>query len=155
MRRNEKGVTLVELLVVLAIMGIVLAPIIALTTSFLGTHAEVMGNNQLQHEARFIVEYIQRVVNEADEWSELEKDGKGQLKLRGQIVLWYDQAGQRILKGPEGSYVFSNHVHSDTKIELSSNRDKLDLHLILEDEAGHRYELKTTISKRDKKLNTS
>jgi prepilin-type N-terminal cleavage/methylation domain-containing protein len=55
---NQRGVTFVELLVVLLIMGAVFTPITIMLNLSLKTESEVSIKNDVQHEARFIMEYV-------------------------------------------------------------------------------------------------
>ena len=54
--KNERGITLVELLVTLAIMGAIFIPISMMLLYSLETEKEVSINNDVQREARFIME---------------------------------------------------------------------------------------------------
>ena len=56
--RNQKGVTLVELLVVIAIMGLILVPITNLVQISLKSQQEVSLKNDVQREARLIMETV-------------------------------------------------------------------------------------------------
>lgn len=156
MNRRERGTTLVELLVTISIMVVVLAPIITLVTLFLKTHSDVVEDNQLQHEARFIVEYLTNKVNEADSWNDLSWDSDQKLRLNGNVVFWYDvplgrEYGNRILKGDTvDSYEFSTHVHEDTTFTFGPNQ--LEIFLVLATHSGKRYELRTIIFKRAKRV---
>jgi prepilin-type N-terminal cleavage/methylation domain-containing protein len=143
---NQRGVTLVELLVTVSIMVIVLVPIVTVVSKFLVTNQEVMGANELQHEARFIVEYFSdRVKNEA-EWV----NSKDQLILNNDVELWYDASSNRILRGEEGSYVFSQNVKS---FDVKVSADQIDVHLVLHHESSNEnYELQTIIYRRDKHI---
>jgi type II secretory pathway pseudopilin PulG len=143
---NQRGITLVELLVTISIMVIVLVPIVTVVSKFIGTHQEVMGANELQHEARFILEYFSdRVKNEA-EWV----DSSNQLVLNNDVELWYDASSNRILKGEEGSYVFSHNVQS---FVVDGSVDQIDIHLVLHHESSNEnYELHTIIYRRDKHI---
>ena len=55
---NQKGVTLVEVLVTLLLMTLITPVIIGLVNLSITTQKEVVINNGLQREARFIVEQV-------------------------------------------------------------------------------------------------
>ena len=55
---NQKGVTLVEVLVTLLLMTLITPVIISLVNLSITTQKEVVINNGLQREARFIVEQV-------------------------------------------------------------------------------------------------
>ena len=54
--KNQRGVTLVELLVIIVIMGAIFIPISMMLFYSLETEKEVSINNDVQREARFIME---------------------------------------------------------------------------------------------------
>ncbi|MFV8828747.1 PilW family protein [Alkalihalobacterium sp. APHAB7] len=56
--KNQRGVTLVELLTTIVIMGIITAVIISLLQLSIKSERTVSIDNELQREARLIVEYI-------------------------------------------------------------------------------------------------
>ena len=56
--KNQRGVTLVELLVIIVIMGAIFIPISMMFIYSLETEKEVSIKNDVQREARFIMEYV-------------------------------------------------------------------------------------------------
>ena len=76
--KNQRGVTLVELLVVILIMGAIFAPISMMVKYSLETEKDVSGKNDVQREARFIMEYITD-------------------KMRNKDVYWYEDGENWIL----------------------------------------------------------
>lgn len=56
--KNQSGVTLVELLVIIAIMGAILIPISIMGIYALETEKEISAKNDVQREARLIMEYM-------------------------------------------------------------------------------------------------
>ena len=56
--KNQKGVTLVELLVTVLIMTVILSVITSLVNVALQSEREVAIKNELQREARFIIEQV-------------------------------------------------------------------------------------------------
>lgn len=153
MKNNQHGITLVELLVAITIMVVIIVPIVTLVTMFMGTHVEVMEENALQHEARFIMEYLTRSIQEVDQWVSLTLDSQNRLWLNNEVMLWYDNSsgsdlGNRLLAGQEGAMILSEQVHSDTAIALDS--EKIEIKLVLANQTDGRYELRTTLYKRNK-----
>ena len=64
--RSQKGVTLVELLVVISIMGAIFVLISSLLNYSLKTEKEVAAKNEVQREARFAMEYITKQMRNKD-----------------------------------------------------------------------------------------
>ena len=62
--KNQKGVTLVELLVIIVIMGAVFVPISMMVNYSLETEKAVSAKNDVQREARFIMEYVTEKMRE-------------------------------------------------------------------------------------------
>ena len=56
--KNQRGVTLVEILVIIAIMGAIFIPISMMLIYSLETEKEVSTKNDVQREARLIMEYV-------------------------------------------------------------------------------------------------
>lgn len=142
--RQQRGITLIELLVVLAIMGAVIAPIVAVTSYTLGTHQTVVHQNELQHEARFILEHMSNTIRQGASW-----DGASETLIytqgarAGQPALSYD-GGQFIYFGGDDSYVASRHVVQFQVI--AHNEASYDVFLELaNDRTGDQYEIRTTL----------
>ena len=58
--KNQNGVTLVELLVIITIMGIIFVPISNMLLVSLKTEKEVSIKNDVQREARLIMEMLRK-----------------------------------------------------------------------------------------------
>lgn len=143
---NQRGVTLVELLVTLSIMVIVTTPIVTFVSLFLTTHQDVSESNELQHEARLITEYLTQKVRDGASWNGTVK----KLISDQRVEMWYDESNRRLLRGDSGSHVLSEDVETLT---VQDDGKKLTVYLVLEKEGfGRRYELKTTIYKRVKQI---
>ena len=68
--KNQRGVTLVELLVVILIMGAIFVPISMMLNLSLKTEREVSLKNDVQREARFIMEYVTEKMRDSNiEWN--------------------------------------------------------------------------------------
>ena len=85
---NQKGVTLVEVLVTLLLMTLITPVIISLVNLSITTQKEVVINNGLQREARFIVEQVtDKVRNNGEEiTASYEKTNKKILFSDGSII---------------------------------------------------------------------
>lgn len=85
---NQKGVTLVEVLVTLLLMTLITPVIISLVNLSITTQKEVVINNGLQREARFIVEQVtDKVRNNGEEiTASYEKSNKKILFSDGSII---------------------------------------------------------------------
>jgi prepilin-type N-terminal cleavage/methylation domain-containing protein len=144
--KNQRGITLVELLVTISIMVIVVTPIMTLVSLVLTTHNDVSESNELQHEARLMIEYMTQKVQDGASW---DTDTK-RLMSGTRIDMWYDEANRRVLRGEEGSYVFSEHVQS---FDVQVDGQKVELHFVLVmGSSDSTYELKTTMYKREKQI---
>ena len=78
--KNQRGVTLIELLVIIVIMGAIFVPISMMLIYSLETEKEVSIKNDVQREARFIMEYVTE-------------------KMRDSNIVWNNYgSGSKILK---------------------------------------------------------
>ena len=77
--KSERGITLVELLVIIAIMGAILAPISMMVIYSLETEKDISAKNDVQREARVIMEYMTE-------------------KMRNKNVVWIDEGTRWELK---------------------------------------------------------
>lgn len=146
--KNQNGITLVELLVTIAIMGVILVPTIAIVTMFMSTHSEVMESNELQHEARFLIEYMEKKIKNGATWDE----GENSLMSEGQVILSYESSDNKVeMVAPQGSYIFTEHVTSFTVTEDTHGEVTIDLHL--SNDSGEEYKIRTTVLRRNKQIN--
>ncbi|MGG7619359.1 prepilin-type N-terminal cleavage/methylation domain-containing protein [Bacillus coreaensis] len=126
--RNEKGVTLIELLIVILIMVSISA--LAFSLFSYGTNMErtVAKENELQREARFIMETISNTVRDGQEISSKIVYSNGEIKL---------------VSGP----VLSKNVKSYTVTEQlveGGTKKRYKVILILEKD-GHEYKVSTEV----------
>ncbi len=63
--KNQKGVTLVELVVVLAIVSIILSVTVGIFTSFIKQQARILAEQELLNQTSYALEYISRSVRDA------------------------------------------------------------------------------------------
>lgn len=145
--KNQNGITLVELLVTIAIMVVVLVPIMTMVTMFMSTHSEVMESNELQHEARFLIEYMENKMINGATWDE------SSLRLStesGDPILRYDNGDNKVeMVPPEGSYVFTEHVNIFS-VTVSGEEVTIEIHLT--NETGEEYRVRTTFLRRNKQI---
>jgi prepilin-type N-terminal cleavage/methylation domain-containing protein len=122
--RNQKGVTLIELLIVILIMVSISA--LAFSLFSYGTKMErtVSNENELQREARFIMEIISNAVRDGEAIESKIVYSNGELKLSS-----------------NGS-VLSKHVKEYKALKLSEERYKVTLKL---ENGNHKYELSTEV----------
>jgi len=66
--KNQQGVTVVELLVAILLMGVILTPITFLVSHSLTTEREVAMKNDLQREARFIMGQISEKMRDSSNY---------------------------------------------------------------------------------------
>lgn len=143
MIKNKRGVTLVELLVTITIMTIISVPIFLLLNSTTKLHQETSIDNQLQHEARFISQYMSEKIRdgavfivEANGW-QLQKDSN--------VLFSYDSVAKEIYLADTTNSI-SSHVENFTVIAESVNNNpiKYNISLILMHQ-DRTYQLNTTI----------
>lgn len=110
---NTKGITLVEVLITVVLMAIILTPVTLIVMYSLKTEQQVSAKNEVQREARFIMEYITEKMRDKNIlWVE---DGSSlQLCLRngatcGEVYLTYNEETNQILLGSAGN-VLSEHA---------------------------------------------
>ncbi|MDE5412434.1 PilW family protein [Alkalihalobacterium chitinilyticum] len=140
--RNQRGITLVELLLTITIMGIVSAPVFLLVNSTMKVHQETSIDNQLQHEARFITQYISekirdgaRIQSSADSW---------ELRKGSEVFIRYNHSLNEVyLK--DGDTVLSSHVeHFEVHPEPIENPVKYNVSLRLKNR-DRTFQLETTV----------
>jgi prepilin-type N-terminal cleavage/methylation domain-containing protein len=61
---SQRGVTLIELLVTVSIMAIISIPVFMIVNNTMKVHQDTSIRNQLQHEARFITQYMSEEVRD-------------------------------------------------------------------------------------------
>lgn len=61
---SQRGVTLIELLVTVSIMAIISIPVFMIVNNTMKVHQDTSIRNQLQHEARFITQYMSEKVRD-------------------------------------------------------------------------------------------
>lgn len=136
--KNEKGITLVELLAVLVIIGIVITMIGAIMTSSMKTSQRATIEQRLQQEANYITEAIRNEYLKREtasiEVAIVDVNGKEQLQMDGQVI-------------SEGYlYTFQEDV-TKSSIELKRTDKKSSFSLKLKSKAGHFYIIDTSFSK--------
>jgi len=135
--KNQRGVTLVELLVTITIMGIISAPIFMLVNNTLQVHKETSIRNQLQHEARFITQYM----------SEKVRDGAA-----------IERAGDTwtLKKGPEVFIRYNNSQKSayfkDSATVLSSNFVEFN---VADDPVAKKIDVRLSLQNQDQTFTTN
>lgn len=148
---DQKGVTLIELMLTITLFTAVLTPLTAIVYYMLTTHRDVVHQNELQHEARFIMEHFSNKLREGARWDA----GQKKLLMHGSdgqpvTVLWYDDAHKRILFGEEGAYVASEHVERFDVVPDSSGQNLLLIELeLLHPETQDRFRVSTRLAPRE------
>lgn len=107
MINNQRGVTLVELLVILMIMGAITAVVTGLVTYSLQAEQSVSSKNEVQREARFIMEFMTEKMRDGVKWQESEA-GKLELKHKDDVFMTYLKESSTITLGNENGSVLSN-----------------------------------------------
>ncbi|WP_102274398.1 prepilin-type N-terminal cleavage/methylation domain-containing protein [Cytobacillus massiliigabonensis] len=143
--KNEKGVTLLELLVVVLVMGIILVPISNLVIISLKTEKEVSIKNDVQREARLIMEYVTEKMRDYDiTWYPLNNDSGSKKLIDGSnkdVLIEYEkhEGNKGIIK--KDGIVLSENIKEFT---VSENENPVKVKLIIE-KSGFEFELKSEI----------
>ncbi|WP_313801063.1 prepilin-type N-terminal cleavage/methylation domain-containing protein [Cytobacillus sp.] len=143
--KNEKGVTLVELLVVILVMGIIIVPISNLVIITLKTEKEVSIKNDVQREARLIMEYVTEKMRDNNITWYQSNDGSGSMKLidgsNKKVLLEYEErAGSKGMIKKDG-IVLSENIK---EFIVSGHENPLKVKLIIE-KSGFAFELKSEV----------
>jgi prepilin-type N-terminal cleavage/methylation domain-containing protein len=137
---NQRGVTLIELLVTITVMGIISAPIFMMINNTLQVHQDTSIRNQLQHEARFISQYMSEKVRDG---ATIHRSGSTwKLKKGNEIFITYDENGKKVYF-KDGANVLSSHI-VEFDVGDGTDIEKIDVRLSLEDQ-GRTFNLNTTI----------
>jgi prepilin-type N-terminal cleavage/methylation domain-containing protein len=93
---NERGVTLLELLLAVSIMGVIILPLTMLSSYLLQSYRDIGCRNNLQHESQLIMEYLSVQIREGASW---DFDQKQLIKRDGgseELVFRYDAAARTV-----------------------------------------------------------
>ncbi|WP_428909282.1 PilW family protein [Niallia sp. Krafla_26] len=145
---NQKGITLVELLVVITIMSFAIFVPMSLFNLSIKTEKDVRIENELQREARFVIEYITKHVRDGA-FFEKEPTVGGDIFLKVEnedstitSLLQYDSSANKVYLDPEySSQIISQHIVEFTWDDTSN---LLYLKFVLD---NIDYEVSTEISK--------
>lgn len=134
--RNERGITLVELLAALALAGIVTALVASVLSTGTSSSTRVKTNQLLQHEGNYIVEVIR---------SEYLKSTNALIKLE----ITGDAPKQTLLMNEKPisqgyEYISDNFPDNQQILDPAQNEA---FEMIIRDEGGLQFEIKTTFSK--------
>jgi prepilin-type N-terminal cleavage/methylation domain-containing protein len=137
---NQRGVTLIELLVVIAIMGVISAPIFLVVNNTTNVYQETSVRNQLQHEARFIAQYMSGKIRDG---AKIERTGNSwQLKKGSDVFITYDSSSKKAFFKNTANVLSSNIV--EFNVGDGTDTQKIDVKLSLELK-GQEYQTNTTI----------
>lgn len=152
--KNEKGITLVELIAVLAIAGIIVALIASVLSSGTNASQRTSLNQQLQQEGNIIVEKIraQYLLNQKED---LIPD-KFEIVVENDKLLFNDETGANVIISEGFNYdldPLSTDVSSPTKKKTVLDRTrKSDLDLLIRGKTNgnspiQEYKINTSFSK--------
>lgn len=65
---NERGITLLELLLAISIMGVIITPLTMLSGYLLQSYRDIGCRNELQHESQLIMEFLSEQIREGASW---------------------------------------------------------------------------------------
>lgn len=132
--KNEKGVTLIELLGVLVILSIVLTLAGSILTSSLKTSNRATADQRLQQEANYITEAIRNKYLGG-------KEGTLTIQIEDDKLLLIEAEESKIVIS-EG-YHYTNHGESEIKLDKSYH-----LHILIQTkDENSSYEIHTKLSK--------
>lgn len=135
--KNERGLTLVELLAVLAIAGIIIALIGSVLINGIKASNRTATNQKLQQEANYIVEAVR------SEFLKLPKEVTNE-KFKFKIVLKIDTINQVFKMNDE--VVSEGYIYNLQSNDILSRTDSSQLNLTIEKD-GKSFSVKTTLSK--------
>ena len=146
--RNDRGITLIELLAVIVIFGVIITLIISVLLNGMSASKRNTTNQRIQQEANKIVELIRKeyLKNEPGEITLVVED-KGDSQM---LIMFKGEENE--VKISEGYYYCeSTDEECETVIipEISRNNNEI-LHMVLTDRKGDKslsYEINTTFSR--------
>ncbi|MCT8137493.1 type II secretion system protein [Anaerobacillus sp. CMMVII] len=146
MKFNNRGITLVELLITITLMAVVLSPITMIVIYTLKTEQQVSTKNEVQREARFIMEYMTEKMRDKDVYW-IESGQNLHLCLFNgssctEIYLIYNESNQQMILADTG-HVLSEHV--TIEVETGTNPPNPAEVILTIDKSGEVLELKSHI----------
>ncbi|MEB1807666.1 MAG: type II secretion system GspH family protein [Bacillaceae bacterium] len=136
--KNQKGVTLVELLIVILIMGVITTVAITLVSVSMKSEREVSSQNQIQREARLIMEFMTERMRDGAKW-ELVNANQFALKDGAKTHLTFTKlTGDKgkIVLGESGNTLSENVIFSlpdynqnpvTVKLVIDNGNDRIEL----------------------------
>lgn len=139
---NQRGITLLELLVTITILTIISTPIFLLLNNTIKVHKETIVENQLQHEARFISQFMSEKIRDGAVFTFV--SGNWTLGKASEIFFRYESSENKVyLSDTENA--LSSHVDQFTITpEPIENPVKYHLSLRLKNQ-NREFELNTTL----------
>lgn len=141
--KNEQGITLIELLGVLVIMGILITMTGSILTSSLKTSKRATTDQRLQQEANYITEVIRK------EYLKSEKEKAEETEIK-KIVVKIDNENKQLLLYDdvisEGFTYSFDEARTETMKELIRAKEHQSFKLLLSKD-NHTYTVDTTFSK--------
>jgi len=146
--KNERGITLVELLAVLALVGIIVAIIVSVMINGMNTSKRNTTNQRLQQEANYIVEVIRSEYLKNEEGSiTLDIEGNDEYQM-----LIMNKGKENEMKISDGYFYCEtiDDVCETVIIPEISREENRELHMVLKDKKEEKsllFEINTTLSK--------
>ncbi|ARK31604.1 PilW family protein [Halalkalibacter krulwichiae] len=126
---NQKGVTLVELLVVIALMTVITMVAVSLVSYSLKSEQVVFHKNDTQRQARFLMEYMTREMRDGARWIENKDLGTLELRKNDKTLLIYKEKMTTILLINGSNQVVSE---SASILVFENEEDANEVRIILE-----------------------
>ncbi|WP_209121985.1 PilW family protein [Alkalihalobacillus sp. BA299] len=140
--RNQRGITLVELLVTITIMTVISVPVFLLVNSTLKVHHETTIDNELQHEARFITQYMSEKMRDGAEF--YFSSGSWELSKGNDLFIRYDDLSN-VVYLKDGDHELTRHVEFFTVTpEPIENPKKYNVTLLLKSR-DRSFQVQTTV----------
>lgn len=153
MMKDQRGVTLIELLVVILVMGIIFVPISNLVMISLKTEKEVSIKNDVQREARLIMEYVTEQMRDSKiEWDDYGSGSKRLINQEDSSELLDYQHPNGSSKGimKKNGVILSENIAEFSVDEDPDNTELLNVKLIIE-KSGYEIKLQSDIIHPNKK----
>lgn len=144
--KNQRGVTLIELLVIIVIMGAIFVPISMMLIYSLETEKEVSIKNDVQREARFIMEYVTEKMRDSNiVWNIYGSESKQLIDeskpSSPKVLLDYQKSSDSKGIITKDNVVLSENI---TEFTVTDNGNVITVKLVIE-KLGFEFELQSDI----------
>ncbi|AIY05108.1 hypothetical protein Plano_1143 [Planococcus sp. PAMC 21323] len=141
--KNNKGITLVEILGALAILGIIVVVIMSVFSNGANSSERTTSRQQLQQESNLIIEQIRSIYLKNEKKNSVPTEFK--IKVKGSKLVYLDtnNANEKIISS---GYEYTL-INGDVNKEILFNRTKATPFHLKISENNQEFNVKTTFSK--------